>query len=359
MLPPPILQSDFDHALDRAYIRAPQTWLDDAAFAVKFTAMLATPIEFLGGADSAFHADLASRSTALPGGEVICHGDAKFDNFGWTLVAGTGAFVDFDFDDSGACPAAADILHYLVGTDLVFADPALDDAALTAYIDTLAGDANATVVDPATEPVWDDVRTTGVDKATKNGKLDLGGEVQAATQQEADAVAALVAADPRFPTTLVDVARDVHTDGGSAGFRRFWLLVEDAQHPRTVIELKELGPPGTEFGPHSTTYDGPDRFDILKPFWWDAPAPADHFEVELLGAHFLARDRFLRVTPKPADLTAPQIANFVRVEASTLARKHRAAWAPFDRTAVAAWLRDSATALTARWRAAYSAAGGA
>jgi len=347
--PAPLAPGDFAQPLDKAHIRALQTWLDDATFDVKWTGMLATPIDFLGGADSAFHADLP----VLPGGLVLCHGDAKLDNFGWTLVDTTAVFSDNDFDDAGRCPAAADALHFLVSTDLFYGDAALDAAALSAYIDTLRSATATIAVDPTTQPAWDTLRSDGVDQATHSDSLALGGEVQAATSDEATALRALAAADPRFPTSVLDVARDVKTTGGSAGMRRFWLLVEDATHPRTILELKELGTPGTEFGPHDLTYDGPDRFDVLKPFWWDVAAPHDHFSVDVLGGRFVVRDKFRRANPKPDALTQAQRLDMLAAEASLLANRHRDAWAGVDPDVVAGWLRESSVTLVARWRAAF------
>ncbi len=355
-LPAPIAPGDFAQPLDKAFIRGLQTWIDDATFEVKWTAALATPIAFLGSTDSAFHADLARRAVALPGGEVICHGDAKLDNFGWIHVADTSVFSDVDFDDAGPCPAAADILHFLVATDLQFGSSVLDEAALSSYIATVTSPDTIVAIDPATVPTWDTLQSNGVDKDTHGTAIALGGEVQAATADERTAVTALVTADTRFPRTLLDIARDVKTDGGSAGLRRFWVLVEDAQHPRTIIELKELAKPGTELGPHTTTLDGPDRFDTLKPFWWNAAAPGDHFAVDLLGGHFVARDRYRRVSAKPTTLSAQQ--NALAAETSLMALRHRAAWAGSDPAALRTWLRESAATVTARWRAAYTAAGG-
>ncbi len=354
-LPAAIAPGDFPGPLDKAFIRSLQSWIDDPTFEVKWTGMLASPIDFLGGADSAFHGDLASRATPLPGDLVLCHGDAKLDNFGWTLADGSGVFSDNDFDDAGGCPAAADALHFLVTTDLFFTSGSFDAAALAAYVDTLRDPGAAIAIDPATQPAWDDVRTQGVDKATSNDKLKLGGEVQAASPDEASALDALVAGDARFPTTIVDLARDVQTTGGSAGLRRFWLLVEDAQHPRTILELKELAKPGTEFGTPFQAYDGPDRFDTLKMYWWDRPVPDDHFEVSVLGGTFVVRDRFKRQNPKPSDLSVSQALDMITAEASLLATKHRAAWQGTDRDQLQAWLRDSAATLTQRWRAAYDA----
>ncbi len=357
-MPSPIAASDFDHALDKAYIRAPQTWLDDPAFDVKWTSILGAPIDLLGGANSAFHKDLASRATPLPGGEVICHGDAKFDNFGWTRAGGPGLFSDNDFDDSGYCPAAADILHYLVATELEFTDSTLDDAVLSAYVDTLTTPSNGVAVDPTSVPVWDTVRSKGLAKDTSGGTITLGGEVQTATTAEIAAVKALIAADPRLPQTVHDITRDVRIDGGSAGFRRFWILGEDATHPLSIVELKESGPPGTEFGTHSATIDGDDRFDVLKPYWWGVPSAADHFGVALLGGRFLARDRLARVNPKPAKMTAAQIKNMAQAEASLLALKHASAWNGIDPAMLKAWLATSAMTLSTRWRNAYIASGG-
>lgn len=338
----------FAQPLDKAHIRALQTWLDDTAFEIKWTDMVASPINFLGGADSAFHADLP----ALPGGLVLCHGDAKLDNFGWLVADGAPQFSDIDFDDAGQCPAAADALHFLLSTDLFYADASLDAAALAAYIDTLRSPQNAVAIDPATAPDWATLRSDGVDQATHGDSLALGGEVVAATSDEASALRALAAADPRFPTSVVDVARELRTTGGSAGLLRYWLLVEDATHPRTIFELKQLATPGTEFGAHDTTYDGPDRFDVLKPFWFGTPALGDDFEVTALGARFVVRDKFARQSPKADKLTASERLDMIAAEASLLAKKHANAWQGTDLDALATWLRDGATTLTARWRAA-------
>ena len=152
--------------------------------------------------------------------------------------------------------------------------------------------------------------------------------------------------------------KEVATDGGSAGFRRFWLLTEDGGGTRTIVELKELGTPGTEFGRHSRSIDGGDRFDVLKPYWWDAKDPGDHFTVYLLGGRFVARDRMIRTNPKPAKMTPDQITNMVQAEASLLALRHRKAWGKVKADALSSWLEASAATLTARWRAAYTAAGG-
>jgi hypothetical protein len=252
------------------------------------------------------------------------------------------------------------VLRYLVATDLWFgADASLDAAALDAYVATVADPSAAVAVDATTEPDWATVRTKGLAKDTKGDTLTLGGEVQAATPYEVAAVRALAALDPRFPSTVLDVVRDVRTDGGSAGLRRFWLLTEDAGGVRTIVELKELTTPGTEFGRHAFTLDGPFRFDLLKPFWWGSADPGDHYTAYVLDGRFLVRDRFIRANPKPDKMTPAQITNMVQAEASILALRHRAAWGRrVKASALTLWLSASAATLTARWRAAYTAAGG-
>lgn len=358
-LPSALRRSDFSARLDKAAIRGLQTWLDDASFEVKWQTMLSAPLELLGGASSAFHADLASLpAKRLPGDEVLCHGDPKIDNFGWTLVDGAGVFSDNDFDDAGFCPVADDALHYLVATDLAFDDADLDAAALEAYVDTVGDKDDATEVDPDDEPAWDDVRAGGLAKATLGDRIALGGEVEPATAAEQTAVRAMIAADGRFPVTVLDVARDVRSDGGSAGMRRFWVLTEDVDGARTIVELKELGVPGSDFARHTATLDGAGRFDVLQAFWWDATTAFDHFEVELLGARWLARDRFARTNVKPDQLSSKQRTRVVEAEASVLALHHRKAWHKVKKDDLRSWLRDSAAVLTARWRATYAAAGG-
>jgi hypothetical protein len=358
-LPSALQASEFRQPLDKAAIRAPQTWLDDAAFEIKFASMITAPIELLGGASSAYHADLASLAAKrLPGDEVLCHGDPKIDNFGWTIVDGAGLFADNDFDDAGLCPVASDALRYLLATDLAFGDAALTAAALEAYVDTVADKGSATEIDPTTEPDWASVRTKGLAKDTHGDQIVLGGEVQAATASEVAAVRALAAADGRFPPTVLDVTRDVRTTGGSAGFRRFWLLTQDADGTRTIVEMKELGKPATEFGRHSGTLDGPDRMDTLKDFWWDTTTEPGHFGVDFLGARWLVRDRLTRTNPKPDKLTSAQLTNMVQAEASILARLHRKAWHKPKKSDLRAWLGDSTATLAARWRATYAAAGG-
>lgn len=359
-LPSALDSSEFDLRLDRSSIRALQTWVDDATFDAKWASMLQSPIDFFGATDSSFHHDLASLpKKRLPGGEALCHGDPKFDNFGWTLVDGAALFAPNDFDDSGYCPVAAEALRYLVATSLWFDDAALDEVALSAYVDTVDSKKNAVLADSSTAPSWPELRAKALAKSTAGDALVLGGEVQQATAAEVGAITALVAADSRFGARLVlDVARDVHLDGGSAGLRRWWVLTSDAQGTRTILELKELGPPGTEFGRHSTTLDGDDRFDVLKAWWWHRSAPSDHFEVTLWGARFLVRDRLLRATPSPGKLTAAQVKNLVAAQASVLALAHRDAWGDVKKKALRGWLHDSAATLTARWRKAASKAGG-
>jgi hypothetical protein len=351
--------ADFTAPLDKAQIRALQTWLSDAAFEQKWAAMLKTPIAFFGGSDSAFHADLGKLpAKRLPGGEALCHGDPKLDNFGWTVVEGQGVFSNNDFDDGGFCPAAVDALRYLVATDLWFGDATLDAAALQAYVATVAHPSNAVAVDPSTEPVWADVRTKGLAKDTSGDAIVLGGEVQAATAAEVAAVRALAANDARFPGTVLDVTRNVRTDGGSAGFRRFWLLTQDDAGVRTILELKETGFYGTSFGRHTHTLDDAARFDTLKQFWWGSRDEADHFGVDFLGAQFLVRDRLTRANPKPDKMTPAQLTNMVQAEAGLLALAHRKAWGHVKSDKLAAWLETSAATVTARWRATYTAAGG-
>jgi hypothetical protein len=355
-LPAAIATGDFPHPLDKTFIRGLQTWLDDAAFETKWQGMLASPIDFLGGADSAFHADLASLATPLPGGLVLCHGDAKLDNFGWTLAGSAAVFSDSDFDDAGQCPAAADALHFLAATDLIFHDAALDEAALAAYVNTVRSPDAAIAIDPATEPDWPTLRKQGVDKDAQNNNstIKLGGDIVAATPEERAALSALVAGDSRFPANLYDVARELRTTGGSAGFRRYWLLMDEATHPRTILEVKELGTPGTEFGPHQMTYDGPDRMDVLEQFWWQLTAPASNFEVSVLGASFVVRDRYARQNPDATKLTASQALDVTIAEASLLALRHRDAWQGIDPDALEAWLRASAATVTTRWRLAWA-----
>ena len=358
-LPIALAAGELQLHLDKPTIRALQTWIDDATFELKWASMLDQPIEFLGGASSAYHADLGTLgANRLPGDEVLCHGDPKIDNFGWTLVDGTALFSDNDFDDAGFCPVAADALRYLLATNLSFNDPALDAAALQAYVAAVIDKHAATRIDPTTEPVWADVRTKGLMKATLGDVIKLGGEVQPATLAEKNEIRALFASDFRLGLTVIDITRNVRTTGGSAGLRRFWVLAADGAGTRTILELKELGTPAVELGRHMATLDGPDRFDTLVDFWWSTFSAYDHFEVSLLGSRFFARDRFLRTSPKPANLTPAQLTNMVQAEASILALKHRKAWHKVKAAKLTSWLEQSTNALVTKWRAAYTAAGG-
>jgi|GEM_PF-3288421 len=347
-----LVDADFTRPLDKAAIRAPQTWLDDAAFEVKWTTMMTAPIELLGGADSAYFADLATLpAKRLPGHEVLCHGDPKFDNFGWIDVSGTSQFADSDFDDADYCPVAADALRYLVATDLEFSDPDLDEAALDAYVASVEHDSGVVDIDPGSAPDWAKVHTKELAKSVAGDSLILGGEVQAATAHEIEAVAALVADDWRLPPTLVDVARDVRTDGGSAGWRRFWLLTEDYDGSRTIIELKEIGIPGPTFGRQSQSLDGADRMDVLTKLWLGAIDELDDYEVDL-------RDRLSRQNANPDKMTSDQITNVIQAEASMLGVRHRSAWGDVKSKKLTSWLRASAATLVSRWRATYARGGG-
>jgi hypothetical protein len=157
---------------------------------------------------------------------------------------------------------------------------------------------------------------------------------------------------------VLDVARADHADGGSAGLRRFWVLTSGQGGTRTILELKELVKPGTEFGRHAHTLDGPDRFDVLKGFWWGVPDGDDHFRVDLLNAPFVCRDRLTRQNPNPDKMKHGDVKNLIKAEASLLGMKHRKAWGKVKTSKLSDWLEKSAATLTARWRATYAAAGG-
>jgi hypothetical protein len=354
--PVPLEASEFGATLDRTSIRRLQFWIDDATFDAKWSSMLASPIDFFGGASSRFHAELAGIGRPLPGMQTLCHGDAKFDNFGWTLVEGRGVFSNNDFDDAGMCPVAADILRFLVATELWFSDPTLTAAALDTYVTTLEDPARAVAIDPNSEPDWSDTVTKGLKKDTAHDALVRGGEVQDATAAEIETVIAFAKTEPRVRGRVLDVARDVRTDGGSAGLRRFWLLLERADASRTIVELKELTTPGVDFGTHAFSLHGPLRLDLLKLEWWGSLDLGDHFVTHVLGADFIVRDRLTRTNPKPKHMSAAQIENMVCAEASALALRHRAAWGFIAPGAVRSWLAPSTEILVTRWQNAYARA---
>ena len=352
----PIANEDFADPLDRMFIRGTQTSLSDASFASKWDASRESAVIFMRSYPAAYHEDLVQLNPRhVIGEEGLCFGDAHPDNFGFIHIGNRTKFVFNDLDDSGHCPVALDAARYFAVLRLYFDDPSLTKDVLGQYVDTVGDLGRASEIDEDLLPDWSKVASKELEENVRDGKLVLGGEVSAPSAAERGAVRDVVAGDARIAgRAVLDIASVARAAGGSAGLRRYRVLVTDKAGAQTILELKEASTPGVDSGRQATKLGFDERLPVLKNALWSTTAQNDYFYVKVLGSRFLVRDRLAKKSVKLANLDKDQRKRVLRAQASVMARLHAPRWKNVKMDALRSWLDDSSKVLAERWTLAQS-----
>ncbi|MGH9875563.1 MAG: hypothetical protein ACRD9S_24160 [Pyrinomonadaceae bacterium] len=182
------------------------------------------------------------------GFQGVLAGDPHMGNFSIIPVRADGAnraaelaFLNVDFDDAGEGPFVLDFIRYEVAVKAAFDENIKRKDLEDAYIKGLDGQQTAppTQVQQLLNMAMKDYRKMVddyVDKKTskkgfklKDGDLDAyNGKV------ELSSIRALFSKDE----TVVDVAIRPVERGGSVEALRIWVLIEDRDHNRRIMELK-------------------------------------------------------------------------------------------------------------------------
>lgn len=143
--------------------------------------------------------------------------------------------------------------------------------------------------------------------------------------------------------------------GGSGGLKRYRLLVDARGGRRSILEFKQSGIPGTNFGKPSTVLSFEERLPILKKRFWDSTSTQDYFYIEINGIRFLVRDRLAIHSINLAELNPADLKSVLLAQVSYLAKIHADGWQKVEAVDLQSWLEVTYPTLAARWAALYDA----
>lgn len=340
--------------LTKSAIRATNPALSDQAFALKWTASLASPLLFIRSYPSAYHHSLAAAAQPF-GAESLCVGDAHPANFGWLRLGGKTRFAFNDLDDGGPCPVAFDALRYFVALKLLTKDDGLVKDIVERYVDVVKDPSRASSPPKSAQPDWGKVAAKALAESTKGDKL-VGDALSAPLPADHDAVLAAVGKHPRLKgIKVIDLAQVERDHGGSGGLERFWVLADLGGH-RTILELKEGTRPGVEWGRHTRTLPAGSRLETLERAFWGKATPDDWFTLPVGKRDFLVRDRTAKKSLDVESLGGKDAKDTLQAQASELGRIHARAWSGVKKDDLRAWLLDATGPMTKVWKEAYQAA---
>lgn len=182
------------------------------------------------------------------GYQGVLAGDPHMGNFSIIPVRANGAnraaelaFLNVDFDDAGEGPFVLDFIRYEVAVKAVFDENIKKKDLEDAYIKGLAGQeiAPPTQLQQLLNMSMKDYQKMVDDyvdkKTSKKGFKLKDGDLEAYNGKvELSSIRALFSKDE----TVVDVAIRPVERGGSVEALRIWVLVEDRDHNRRIMELK-------------------------------------------------------------------------------------------------------------------------
>jgi hypothetical protein len=206
-----------------------------------------------------------------------CFGDPHPENFGFLLFgdlqkqgdvqkqAETLEYTYNDADDSGSCPVAFDALRYFTTLKIMLRDNDTEADLRRAYVRFLNGEELSDRPSAALRPDVTATRNRMLTKATKKNKIKIEGPVTALSPAKAQALFGLL--QPQcVGCQFLDAAEFQVSSGGSAGLKRYWILVEAGPQKQEIIEFKELTEPASQRGRWAQK-NKLSRSDILKDLW--------------------------------------------------------------------------------------------
>jgi hypothetical protein len=195
-------------------------------------------------------ADLSRLKPYLPFKGVIA-GDPHMGNFAALPLKSVGGsrkmkFVNVDFDDAGRGPFVLDLVRYLIAVKSIHRQIKKRPLEVS-YLAGLAGKA----LDPPEEvrsqltmrvSDYDEMVTKYANKKSSKHGFELkAGEVEAYTAKIARATIERLFTSER----IIDLALRPADRGGSLGQLRVWVLAEDRNSRRRIVELKQYAKPAT------------------------------------------------------------------------------------------------------------------
>ncbi len=323
-------------------LRAPYAHLSDDAFRAKLAASLTSPLLFFRSYVNSYYRDFAQFPHS--GRVIACLGDAHPENFGFIEFAGRTRYVFNDLDDGGDCPLELDALRYFTAVLLTYQDDELLGELLREYARARQGAAPQ----PLPEALQVELaprRQSLLLKLTRNNLFIPSPEYASLGPKEHAELKQGLAQLPLLkPYRVLDFVQVVRSSGGSAGLRRYWVLVARGKW-RDVLELKEEAKPGVSF--LTSGAERPERLAELKEKVWQE-SPRFYHSVKFQNKTFLLRSR----TKESISLDKTKsklIPSVLKAQVGLLGEHHRRQHSGWDE-AEQKWLEASARQLASRYR---------
>lgn len=330
-------------------LRKTYSHLADDLFEKKFQNSLKSPLLFMRSYVNTYYQDSAflGNSAKL----IPCFGDAHPENFGFLSFATKTRYTFNDLDDSGACPYELDVLRYFSALSLYEEDQHLVKQAINTYADVLSGAAPVELMDSMNKSLKKKNKKI-LKKYSLDLKLKLTAEMSSVEEAQKNQIIAQVKSlKNERQWQVLDLAQIDKNSGGSAGLLRYWLLVEDKQGLRDILELKELTSSAVQFGPWAGKQRAKaNKLESLKKELWGESPEIYHQEM-IDNKSFLLRSRS-KDDFNLEKLTKEQKAHLYQVQASILAAHHRN-HVKLDKEELKAWLSKNVEKMKERYQRSY------
>ena len=233
-------------SMNKEYFKKDYQHLSDEMFDAKWKSSLKTPLKFLRSYVKTWYREVATLEDRGPIG--YCLGDAHPENFGFVWFGRKEIkYVFNDLDDPGLCPIASDALRYFTTLDLSQSDPDLFKTLLAMYGRVLNGAEESSSLPQRLFPSWETLNK-GNAKYIKEGRFVFGKKIKPITEQEKKQVAKALKGKLYRKFKILDFASRTKKSGGSAGLKRYWVLVHKERSfslknlKRSYVDIMELKP---------------------------------------------------------------------------------------------------------------------
>lgn len=267
--------------LSREFLRQTYPHLSDDVFEVKFQNSLERPLLFFRSYVNSFYDE-----THLRGGlktPVFCYGDSHPENYGFISFEKTPHYVVNDIDDTGICPLGLDILRYFSALRLTIDDEESLSKLAVIFEQTVAGKKLEKF--DFKRPDLASVNEKQLSKYTKDDKFLAKKNITLLSTLEKTRIDQQLQGQ-MGELKILDISSYQKNDGGSAGLKRYWLIVATPDGHRELIEFKQTTAPGVSWSGLSQEFER-----IKTPYYVWGRMPDYYGYIALDGELFMTRTR--------------------------------------------------------------------
>lgn len=341
--------------LTQEYFQKAYPNLSADEFTIKWEVASKSPMHLIRSFVNTWYDEAAL--VANPGPIGPCFGDPHIENFGFLWFDDDKWHYTYnDLDDVGSCPVLFDALRFFTTLSLQLKDPAAEESIRNSYIGFLNGNSLSSFPSQNYLPNHSHVVAKNISSSVADDKLILGPNDRSLSPEDRETIFSAVqkAMAATAPLSCVDIFEFDRAGGGSAGLTRYQLLARGQGGDYILLELKELGTPGTERGPWTKALPL-SREEFITQLWGNQIPKYSAF------ASWGAKSFLIRSLDKKsidfAKMSADEEIQILTEEAYIMAQMHRKSIN--GDTGLSSWLAVESKFMVKRYRAAVKNAAGA